>query len=408
MSKTVKIYVALLIVLFIGFAIIELSADKPIDWSKTYKEIDKIPYGTFVFYDQLPKLFPNSEIEKINVSPYEYFNDKFSWADSTYDISGTYMHIDEYVEIDGVSAQELLDFAKDGNAVFISTSYPPKKLHDSLHLETTNTYDIKGKAEFGFTNPALKNDSITIDKGLSNIYFTKLDSSTTTVLGYQKFDSIKRINFVKINLGKGSVYLHLQPIAFTNYQLLKKDNQKYAASVLSYLPDDTIYYDYHSKIGQGLGNSPLRFILSHPALKAAWYLGLISLLLFMIFNAKRKQRIVKVIKPLENTTVAFTKTIGNLYYETKDHNNLIDKKITYFLEYIRRVHYLDTQLLDERFVKNLSLKSGIDKAITKKLIDLIVYLKSKPVCTEVDLLNLNNTIEYFYKIELWKRTKINI
>src|SRR5690606_21049384 len=124
------------------------------------------------------------------------------------------------------------------------------------------------------------------------------------------------------------------------YQLLKKDNQKYAAAILSYLPDEPIFYDYHEKVGQELGSSPLRFILSKPALRAAWYLGLISLVLFMIFNAKRKQRIVKVIKPLENTTVAFTKTIGNLYYETKDHNNLIDKKITYFLEYIRRVYYL--------------------------------------------------------------------
>ncbi|MEZ4802380.1 MAG: DUF4350 domain-containing protein [Gelidibacter sp.] len=397
MNKTVKIYLGLLLVLFIGFAIIEFSAEKPINWSKTYRETDKIPFGTFVFYEELPTLFPNNEIENIKTSPYEYFNDYYDWADSTYDISGNYIHIDEYADIDEVSAQELLDFASYGNNVFISTSYPPQKFYDSLHLDVQNRYDIKGDAEFGFTNPNFKNDSITIDKGLSNIHFSKLDSSITTVLGYQKFDSIKRINFVKITHGLGNIYLHLQPIVFTNYQLLKKDNQKYAAAVLSYLPDDTIYYDYHSKFGQDLGNSPFRFINSQPALHAAWILGLISLGLFMIFNAKRKQRIVKVIKPLENTTVAFTKTIGNLYYETKDHNNLIDKKITYFLEYIRRVYYLDTQLLDEKFVRNLTVKSGKDKELTKKLIDLIVYLKAKPICTETDLLNLNNTIEDFYK-----------
>ena len=397
MNKTVKIYIALLIVLFIGFAAIEFSAEKPIDWSKTYRETDKIPYGTFVLYDQLPSLFPNSEIEDIKVTPFEYFDEYFNWADSTYDIFGTYLHIDEYAAIDDVSAQELLDFASHGNDIFISTSYPPKKFYDSLHLDIKNSFDVKGKAELVFTNPTLKKDSITIEKGLSNIYFSKLDSSITTVLGYQKFDSIKRVNFIKINHGFGTIYLHLQPIVFTNYQLLKKDNQKYAAAALSYLTDEPIYYDYHTKVGQDLGNSPLRFILNNRALRAAWYLGLISLVLFMIFNAKRKQRIVKVVKPLENTTVAFTKTIGNLYYETKDHNNLIDKKITYFLEYIRRIYYLDTQLLDEKFVKNLTVKSGKDKVITKKLIDLIVYLKAKPNCTEADLLNLNNTIEDFYK-----------
>ncbi len=397
MSKTIKIYMVVLIFLFVGLAVIEFTKETPIDWTKTYSETDKIPYGTFVLYEQLPSLFPDNDIENINVTPFEYFDEYYNWGDSSYTISGNYIHINEYADIDDVSAQELLDFAKHGNNVFISTSYPPQKFYDSLHLETQNLYDLKGEAEFGFTNPDLKNDSITIDRGLSNIYFTKSDSSITTVLGYQKFDSIKHINFIKIEHGFGNIYLHLQPIVFTNYQLLKRDNQKYAAAALSYLPDETIYYDYHSKLGQDLGNSPLRFINSQPALRSAWLLGLMSLILFMIFNAKRKQRIVKVIKPLENTTVAFTKTIGNLYYETKDHNNLIDKKITYFLEYIRRVYYLDTQLLDEKFVKNLSLKSGNPREVNKKLIDLIVYLKAKPECTEADLMNLNNSIEDFYK-----------
>lgn len=397
MSKTVKLYVALLLVLFVGFTIIELSADKPINWTKTYSETDKIPYGTFVLYDQIPKLFPESDIQKIQVTPFEYFDSYYDWADSTYSIYGSYINIDEYTNIDDVSAQELLDFASHGNDVFIATSYPPRKFYDSLGLDTDNHYDFKGQAELGFVNPQFQKDSITIDKGLNNIYFSQLDSSITTVLGYQKFDSIKRVNFVKIDHGFGSIYLHLQPITFTNYHLLKKDNSKYIAATLSYLPDETIYYDYHSKFGQELGDSLMRFVLKQPALRAAWYLALISLLLFMIFNAKRKQRVVKVIKPLENTTIAFTKTIGNLYYETKDHTNLIDKKITYFLEHIRRIYYLDTQLLDDKFVKNLSIKSGKDLKITKKLIDLIVYLKAKPVCSEADLLNLNNTIEDFYK-----------
>ena len=116
----------------------------------------------------------------------------------------------------------------------------------------------------------------------------------------------------------------------------------------------------------------------------------------MIFNAKRKQRIVNIINPLKNTTVDFTKTIGNLYYETKDHDNLIEKKITYFLEYIRRVYYLDTQILDDKFVKNLSLKSGKDQVNVKKLVNQIAYLKAKTPCNESDLLRLNKAIEDFY------------
>ena len=399
MNRTIKIYLGFLVLLFSLIVVIEFSAEKPINWSKTYNEKHKIPFGTYVFYNELENLFPESRVYDIKITPYEYFDDFYSWEDSTYSTSGTYIHIKEDVNIDEVSAQELLDFASHGNNIFLSTNNIPQRLKDSLHLETNNNYKFKGEAEFSLANPKFKNDSIHIEKGLNNLYFSELDSLNTTVLGYQVFDNIKYINYVKIERENGNLFLHLQPVAFTNFNLLKKENKKYVEAALSYLPDNNnnnIFFDSVNKTGSNLGNSKLRFILSKPALRYAWYVALLSLILFMIFNAKRKQRIIKVIKPHENTTVAFIKTIGNLYYETKDHNNLVDKKITYFLEYLRRIYYLNTQILDEKFSKNLALKTGKDKAEIKKLINSIAYLRSKPECNEADLLRLNKQIEEFY------------
>ncbi|MCB0463563.1 MAG: DUF4350 domain-containing protein [Flavobacteriaceae bacterium] len=396
MNKTIKIYIGLLILLFAGAIAIEFSKPKPINWSRTFNERHTIPYGMFVLYNELPNLFPKNEITDISVSAYEYFDEYFNWEDSTYTISGNYILIDDYADVDEVSAQELLDFASHGNTIFMSANYLPQKFLDTLGIELKNDFDFTGKAQFSLANPIFKNDSITIDRGLSNIYFSKLDSTRTTVLGYQKFSEEDRINYIKVNHEYGEFYLHLQPMAFTNFSLLKHDNKKYAAAILSYLPNQPIFFDSRNKNRMELGSSPLRYVLSQPALKWAWILGLVSLLVFILFNAKRKQRIVKVIKPLENSTIAFTKTIGNLYYETKDHNNLIDKKVTYFLETIRRKYYLDTQLLDEKFVKNLSLKSGKDLGKAKKTINLIVHLKAKQSCNEEDLKNLNKTIEDFY------------
>jgi len=396
MNRTLKIYVGILILLFVGIVVIEFSTPPPINWQKTYNETHKIPYGTFIFYEELETLFPKSKVQDIKVTPYEYFSDYYSWEDSSYFTTGTYMLIDGFTSIDYTSAQELLDFASVGNDIFISSNYFPEKLKDSLGFDTENDYTFKGKGEFSLTSPSFKNDSITISKGLNNIYFSKIDTLYTTVLGHQKFEDTTHVNFIKTSWGDGYFYLHAQPVAFTNYHLLKKDNKKYAASIMSYLSDDTIYFDSRNKFGKELSDSPLRFIHSQPALRWAWYLALISTIIFMIFNAKRKQRIVKVVEPLKNTTVDFTKTIGNLYYETKDHDNLIEKKITYFLEYIRRVYYLDTQILDDKFVKNLSLKSGKDHIKVKKLINQIVHLKAKTSCNEGDLLRLNKAIEDFY------------
>lgn len=398
MSRTLKIYIGILILLFAGIIAIELSTPPPINWQKTYNETHKIPYGTFVFYEELKTLFPESKVHDIRVTPYEYFDDYYSWEDSTYLTAGTYMIIDDFATIDNTSAQELLDFASFGNDIFISSNYFPETLLDSLGFNTQNDYTFKGEGEFTLTSPSFIKDSITINKGLSNIYFSEIDTLYTTVLGHQKFVDSTYVNFIKTSWGSGYFYLHLQPVAFTNYQLLKKNNKKYASSIMSYLSDDTIYFDSRNKLGNELSSSPLRFIHSQPALRWAWYLALITTVIFMIFNAKRKQRVVKVIVPLKNTTVDFTKTIGNLYYETKDHNNLIEKKITYFLEYIRRVYYLDTQILDDKFVKNLSLKSGKDHIKVKKLINQIVHLKAKTSCNEGDLLRLNKAIEDFYII----------
>lgn len=396
MNKTVKIYIILLLLLFAGAIVIEFSKPQPINWTRTFNERHKIPYGTFVLYNEISTLFPNSEISPLYVSAYEYFNPQYSPSDKSYKISGSYLYIDDYADIDEVSAQELLSFTASGNTVFIAANYMPQTLMDSLHIETKNDFDFTGKATLSLANTAFKNDSITINKGLSNIYFSKLDPSKSTVLGYQNLNSELRINFVKINHGSGALYLHLQPVVYTNYSLLKSNFSRYASISLSYLPDSDIYFDSRNKRKDELGNSPLRFILSQPALKWAWLIGLTTLIVFILFNAKRRQRIIRIIKPLENTTIAFIKTIGNLYYETKDHNNLIHKKITYFLEFIRRNYYIDTQLLNDKFIKNLTLKSGVDYSKTEKTINLIVHLKAKQICSEADLKALNTTIEDFY------------
>jgi len=197
MNKTIKIYIGVLALLIIGVVAIEFSTPQPVNWEKTFNESHKIPFGTFVFYEELDQLFPNSEVNDINVTPYEYFDELYNWEDSTYQTTGTYILIDELSNIDEASAQELLDFAAFGNEIFISSSYFPKTLIDSLAFDTKNDFSFSGKAELSFTNPRFKDDSITVEKGLSNIYFSKIDTLYTTVLGYQKFKNDEHVNFIK-------------------------------------------------------------------------------------------------------------------------------------------------------------------------------------------------------------------
>jgi hypothetical protein len=204
-----------------------------------------------------------------------------------------------------------------------------------------------------------------------------------------------------VPFGRGNVFLHLEPKVFTNYHILKEDRYTYVEGVLAYLPDDDVYFDSFTKIqtsydGDVEKESNLGWFLEQLSFKWAWYTAIIFGILFMIFNAKRRQRVIKIIQPLQNTTVAFVKTVSNLYFDTKDHKNLIDKKITYFLEKIRHDLNLNTDNLNEEFIEKLADKTGKKQEDVKKVINYINLMKSKKEFFEENLIKLNKHIEAFY------------
>ena len=188
--------------------------------------------------------------------------------------------------------------------------------------------------------------------------------------------------------------LHTQPAAFTNFHLLKENHHEYAQKIISYIPKNDLFWLTKNQNGDIVSQSPMRYILSQPALRWAWWLFLIGTLVFMIFNAKRKQRIVPILPPLPNTTVDFVKTIGNLYFQEGNHDLIIDKKIVYFLEKIRTDYLLDTNKLDEDFIKKLHQKSGKNSLDIQKLVYLIqAHRKNPHESMEEDLIKINKAIE---------------
>jgi len=170
------------------------------------------------------------------------------------------------------------------------------------------------------------------------------------------------------------------------------------SALMSYLPKEIPYlYDKNFKSDPELNNSPLRFILSKPPLKWSWYLLLLAIGLFLLFNAKRRQRIIPIIEPLKNTTTEFVKSISTIHYEASDYNGIIQKNIKYFLEHVRKRYYLSTDKLDEDFIKKLALKSGKSFNDIQQLITLVIKMKAHKFSTEEPLKKLNKQLENFYK-----------
>lgn len=108
--------------------------------------------------------------------------------------------------------------------------------------------------------------------------------------------------------------------------------------------------------------SPFRYFLSQPPLRWALYLSMVSILLFMIFTARRKQRTIPVIREPENKSLEFAELIGTLYYQKKDHADLVRKKYLYFAEELRREIQVDVEEVaeDERSFGRIARKTGME------------------------------------------------
>ncbi|WP_281237670.1 DUF4350 domain-containing protein [Flavobacterium praedii] len=391
MNRTLQIYISILVLLLVTIVVIDSNRPKPIDWTPTYSLKDKIPFGLYVLDNEIGSLLKNQKIEKFNSTPYEFFQNNSSYDDNQE--QGTFLSISKIDHFDKQSVNEICSYVGEGNTAFISAETLPNELLDSLNLKMDNEYKYADSIYNWVTNKRLGNKKYKIIEGVNNNYFSKIDSQNTTVLGCQNGDST-RVNFVKVNYKSGSFYLHTQPVAFTNFHLLKGNHYEYAQKVLSYIPMGKVFWCINEQNGEVISQSPMRYILSQPALKWAWYLFLIGMILFILFNAKRKQRIVPIKIPLANTTVDFTKTIGNLYYQEGDHNTIIDKKIIYFLEKIRNEYLMETLKLDHDFIQKLHHKSGKKREDIQHVVALInAYRKNSFHSVEEDLIQINNAIE---------------
>lgn len=398
MRKILVVIVILVTLIITAAVVFSISITKTVDWEESFNERSNKPYGVSILYKELPQLFKNHNFRTVYHQPGSYLRAHSEGLYGEFIAEGSYLIIgnSDYLEEDSID--ELLRFVDSGNTLFISDYHFPQKIHDTLDLDITYLKNEKDSISY-LTLSAFDRPEIKIDKNQGDCYFSKFNKEKHTVLGHSKID-YKHVNFIKIPFGTGQIYLHTEPKIFTNYNLLKENRYQYVEEVLSYLPENDVFFDSYTKIQTPYSpdvekESNLSWFLQQQSFRWAWYTAVIFGILFMIFHAKRRQRIIKIIHPLQNTSVAFVKTVSNLYFETKDHKNLIDKKITYFLEKIRTDFHLNTQVLDEEFINRLAAKSGKKAEDVKNLIHYIRWLKTQENVSEAQLIKLNKFIEAF-------------
>lgn len=400
-----KKYLPFIIILIIGLIALiayDNSRPKKVKWEETYLQDDKEPYGTFILNQIRDQIFPETQNIDLTASFYEFRNDHaYSMSEDDYG----YIMINKDYEADQESVADLMEMVAEGQSAFISAKWISDLLADSLGFEVdySSYFLLDSGIYYNYTNPKLRFEKdILLPKMYDVFHISRYDTSITEVLGYQMLkDSTYQVNFIKIEFGAGQFLIHTTPQIFTNYYLLRDRGDRSVFAALSYLPDHNfILWDQYNKSGKNVIKSPLRFIFQNPSLKAGFYLLIFTILTYILFFGKRRQRVVEVLPPVRNTTMDFIRTLSMLYYDKANHREIAKKMIQYFQEDLAFKFHVNPQQLSEKDLQFVALKSGVELSKVRFLLTFIRDTQKQHVIDSDTLLLLNSYIQDFHQKSL--------
>ena len=439
---TFRWYLLGLLGLFGAYVALEYYKPKPLDWSPTLRNTDKIPYGTYALYDLLPAVLGTDSVASVRLPIFNQLlgsdedeaggqrptNVKFKndSADQANDAAAarlaasqlplttaqaTYVFVNRSFESSPLETDALLRFIGRGNNVFIAAEDfygRGTTLADSLGFDTV-------AADTSVTGPARRQtglaraDSVPLHLlaagPAASFRFPAAVVGSRLVLYNNRphrgatlaADAQGRPVLLRLDVGRGHLYLCSVPLALSNYWLLRPRQGTFGLAALSALPTGrAVWWDEYQKQGRAGEQSLLRVVLGSPALRAAYYLLLVAGLLFVLVEARRRQRIIPTLNPLPNTTLLFTRTVAGLYRQGRSHGQIAEKKVVLFLDYLRtRFQEPAPDLADEGFRERLSQKAGLPRARVDELVRYINFARTAPAVTDRELLVLSRAMRDF-------------
>lgn len=412
-DKAIWISLLVLVLAFVVYFVLRPQKER-FNWFKTFESSMTQPYDFGVFESLVQN---HSQVATTLVK--ESLNEHLK----TDDIGKTYLFAGQNCFLRESELDSLLSFAKSGNQLlFITEGIPSqlfdKALHDekvkvemfyqnkiSVKLNQSISKQLKGDHLFqyrSFKKDTLENTNwVYLQFPKSNLFFEYIEPQYD-VLGTVD----NQVNFIRIYYGNGEIFIHTNPILFTNYALKNENNFNYVNQCLSSIKLNEVIIDYSSRnykkesdLLLKQSETPLSFILKNDSLKWAWYLSLLSLVLFLLFVIKRKQRLIPVIEQKKNTTLGFIETLSDLNFTYQNNYYMAEQKMQLFLHFLREKLGIATKEISEIEIKLIAKKSKVDEKIVERIFDYYnQVITSKTETTDsANLIELYNRINTFYK-----------
>jgi hypothetical protein len=455
------IFFIIAVVLLATTALYMFSGSRSLTWERSYSPDDKNPYGVSILYNLMTKIRGNQEFHRVEDSLHQSLSIDPTQKVDNYIFIGRSLYADstdtrrllDFVRNGNrafIFTEEPLNMVFDSliqpgyeeyeTGFFSNDEIPEEENFDQDLFEEVEEYKDTSSVQYfateyskrtsGFSDSAAYYSLTPEPK--EKIYAVKyLEDFEARSFHWRHFSSGLKMrngeaviikghlgeyypNYIECKVGSGKIVFHSSPLIFTNYHMLNDKPMNYARTVLNELGDGAIFWDeenrtFHflDKQNNSLDNNenpptegPLEFILSEPALRTAWYVMLACVALYLIFGARRKQRIIQTISGMENTSIEYTETISQMFMKEKDHSKLILLKMDLFLSFVRERYNLkisrNDTLQNDKLMAEISTRSNIPAEHVKNIFQQHIYLISLAEVKTEDMLSFHNKLEYFY------------
>ena len=129
----------------------------------------------------------------------------------------------------------------------------------------------------------------------------------------------------------------------------------------------------------------------------AWYMGLGMVLLYVLIQSKRKQRILPFIPPKKNVSLAYAQTIGRLYFLKNNHLHLAKQKVQLFTYYMKNRHGIVLGQWSDEVKTKIKIKTRKTSEEIDALAEVIDFVAKAQIITEKDLHRIEMTLKFFYQ-----------
>ncbi|MBX2877599.1 MAG: hypothetical protein KTR30_36105 [Saprospiraceae bacterium] len=406
--------VAILILLYLS-----IQQRNSYTWKQHFLQESVDPYGSQYFSELTEKVMG---LDSLNILSNPIQESLPSAANHS-----NYVFVGEGMNLSSEDLDQLLDYVDLGNTALIASRILPTDLIDNIYpvpCDSSQWYGLSSSwdttAQMSFNHPDLLPDSIFLftfyARKKVSYYDWQFISHLHICDSLEGFTELGKLNnglanFVRIPYGQGYFYIHTNPLAFSNLALLERKGVTYSQLVLTHLQDGPVYWDEQSRISLDIGQrlngnslfnknlnskSPLQFILGQPSLAWAWYILLAMGLLYLIFRAKRKQRVIPILEPNNNTSLQFISTIGRLYFMQSNHKQLALQKMRLLQVFIKEKYNLNTREFNEDLVHRLASRSGVNINHIQHIIQMHQNINTGNFVSENTLIDFHKALEKFY------------